>query len=352
MSEYDEVKKAAETFVIRKMSNDMTDDETEEFETWLRASSQHQKAFQAAQSKWEAMSFLEGKLVDPAPDQVSPAPETIPEQMKQPRNRFPAGSALYILQQKVHHLISFCKTYKEAVTAVVVFFTVFTYVFGEQLWMKASADMLTASGEQRQIKLDDGTLVFLNTDTAIQVDYTKDQRLVSLLKGEIYVDVKPDVQRPFVVETSSGTAKAVGTAFSVRKKEYHVQVIVAKGQVAISPHEMRRNKKVADIQLIKNETVEFKIGDVVAPSKTIKADKALAWRQGKIIFEDTEFSKVLKELDRYYPGKIMVAEITQRSGLVNGIFDKDHIVDAIKAVAHSQGLAARETPGGFMIVIH
>ncbi|PYG96475.1 iron dicitrate transport regulator FecR, partial [Arthrobacter stackebrandtii] len=82
---------------------------------------------------------------------------------------------------------------------------------------RLTADVRTGVGQQRSLRLDDGTQLRLNTDTAVDIRYNGEWRALELLKGEILVQTASDaLSRPFVVHTGQGSVRALGTRFIVR----------------------------------------------------------------------------------------------------------------------------------------
>ena len=86
------------------------------------------------------------------------------------------------------------------------------------IWM---ADQRTGIGERRQIALEDGSQLQLNSNSAVDVKFDGHQRVIELLQGELWVDVAKDAQRPFVVRTDQGTATALGTRYLVKRAAGH-----------------------------------------------------------------------------------------------------------------------------------
>ncbi|MDF3833997.1 FecR domain-containing protein, partial [Cupriavidus basilensis] len=88
-------------------------------------------------------------------------------------------------------------------------------------WREWAADERTGVGERRAVTLADGTVVSLNTDSAIDVRFSAGERRVRLIGGEILVVTGKDgkngtAPRPFVVQTEHGEMQPLGTRFSVR----------------------------------------------------------------------------------------------------------------------------------------
>ena len=105
-------------------------------------------------------------------------------------------------------------------------------------WHEWSADARTATGEQRRMQLADGTRLLLNTATAVDIQYTAEQRVIWLRAGEILLTTGKDpapVHRPFIVRTAQGSVQALGTRFMVRDERGGIRVAVFEGAVAIRP---------------------------------------------------------------------------------------------------------------------
>ncbi|MGT2491755.1 FecR domain-containing protein [Cupriavidus basilensis] len=110
-------------------------------------------------------------------------------------------------------------------------------------WQRLLADTSTATGEQRTVRLDDGSTIVLNTDTAISTGLGGERRLVTLRRGEILVTTGYDdrfaaasgAARPFWVQTPFGSLRALGTRFVVRIGDGRARVSVQEGAVALYP---------------------------------------------------------------------------------------------------------------------
>ena len=106
-------------------------------------------------------------------------------------------------------------------------------------WQRLVADASTATGERRTLQLADGSTVMLNTDTAVSSRMEGGERLLVLLRGEIFVATGPDAgaarKRPFWVQTPHGRLQALGTRFLARLDERDVRVGVQEGAVALHP---------------------------------------------------------------------------------------------------------------------
>ena len=74
---------------------------------------------------------------------------------------------------------------------------------------------ITAVGENESHRLPDGSVVHMNTNSEILIEYTSSIRRLSLLKGEAHFEVAHDTDRPFSVQADEINVTAIGTAFNI-----------------------------------------------------------------------------------------------------------------------------------------
>lgn len=91
----------------------------------------------------------------------------------------------------------------------------------------------TDIGEQRSLRLADGSTVELNALTRIKVRFTEHERRIDLIKGQALFEVEKDKSRPFIVRTANTQVRAVGTRFDVYRKKIGTVVTVIEGRVAV-----------------------------------------------------------------------------------------------------------------------
>ncbi len=176
----------------------------------------------------------------------------------------------------------------------------------------------TARAEQREVSLDDGSRLHLNAESKVVVTYTDTAREVELTRGEGVFDVAHDEHRPFVATAADTEVVAVGTQFRVRLDATDVTVTVLEGTVAVSPNvrEPHIGRQPEGTTVHQASTTLLNSNDqvtVVADGRTsdiesVDAFAATAWREGKLIFEETPLRQVIKEMARHSPLEIMVSD--------------------------------------------
>ncbi|WP_421551210.1 FecR domain-containing protein [Pseudomonas yamanorum] len=186
------------------------------------------------------------------------------------------------------------------------------------------ADYRTKVGERRRIGLADGTQIDLNTNTAIDVLFDGQQRLVRLREGEVLIHTgKSGRQTPFYVETREGRVQALGTRFTVRQLQGSTRVGVLEDRVSVQPVDQPGHSRV----LGPGESVDFGTQDV-GPSHIYRGNQA-AWVDGQLIVLDARLGDVIDELARYRPGVTQCDAASARLR-VSGTFRLDS-TDAVLA---------------------
>jgi len=212
------------------------------------------------------------------------------------------------------------------------------------LLLRWQADYLTAAGTQSNVLLPDGSTMMLNTASAVAIDFEGGRRKVFLLKGEAYFDVRRDPERPFRVVGHFGDVEVKGTAFSVRSGDAEDQVILERGRV-----------DVASIQR-QSDRLTLSPGQMgVARERSLSVEQVdpvtvLAWREGRVVFDNQPFSKVLNELARYYSGSIIMLTDRVSNLPVTGNYRVDNVEGAIQILADAAGVTMNRLPGGIILL--
>ena len=177
---------------------------------------------------------------------------------------------------------------------------------GWQGWRRSdwSADQLTAVGEQRDITLADGSLLRLDTDSAIDIAFTAGARLIHLRRGRIMIKTAAapeDGQRrghpPFLVETAEGRVRALGTRFSVQQEAGSTRVAVLEARVAVQAADVT-GEGAGDAPILQaGQDARFDRQGIVAPYPRRPADAA--WTKGMLIADDLPLADFIAELARY-----------------------------------------------------
>lgn len=160
----------------------------------------------------------------------------------------------------------------------------------------------TAKGERRDIVLDDGTRIALNTDTRLTVALRADRRELTLASGEAAFKVAHDPRRPFVVHLGDRMLRDIGTEFDAVRRDGLISVAVREGMVAMErPDDSRRR-----VTLGPGSRAEHREGSQEVMVLAANAEDAFSWRTGRLIYRDRPLAEVAADLDRYGDERIKV----------------------------------------------
>jgi len=156
-------------------------------------------------------------------------------------------------------------------------------------------------GNRSKITLSDSTVVWLNAGSRLVFPskFSGKQREV-LLFGEAFFDVTRNEEMPFIVKTSSLEVKVLGTEFNVSAypEDNTVQTVLKEGSVSI-----RRNNSgifESDIVLKPNQMALFNKNTQNSKVYNVDAAYYTIWVKGLLSFDDQDFSRIIKKIERYY----------------------------------------------------
>lgn len=217
---------------------------------------------------------------------------------------------------------------------------------GWWVWQRSSAgiDYLTALGERRDLVLEDGTQVSLNSDTALAVRFTAEQRLLHLRHGELYIATAADRHappRPLRVQSEHGLMQALGTRFSVRQLPQETLLAVYEGAVRVQLAGAPQEQTIRAGQQVRFGRDRF--GPLEA-----SRDTSLAWRNGLLVADDMPLQQWTQELMRYST-QSLACDPALANLRVSGTFPLDDLPLALAMLAKSHGLRVRAGANGVVI---
>ena len=207
----------------------------------------------------------------------------------------------------------------------------------------------------RQV-LPDGSTVELNAGARIVVDFTASKRGVRLLAGEAMFAVRKDTARPFVVTAGGVEVRAVGTAFSIRRAEGQVGVLVTEGRVAVEraaapdtdhsapgsrPPPIAFVNAGAKLDL----PVDLPAGTAleITPITPHEVAAALAWRGQRVEFSATSVAEAVEVFNRQNRLQLAVMDKALAQHQLSGIFWADDPEGFVRLLETGMGATAERT---------
>ncbi|WP_447594864.1 FecR family protein [Aquipseudomonas campi] len=263
----DAVREQAARWFSRRQDAAPSAQEQQHFDAWLDAAPQHREEYARLQQLWQVTGLLTEQRLRALSREPSP------------RRWRPALLA----------------TAASAVLAIGL-----VYLLDPLAWRGET--YATRAGEHRQVTLADGSQLELGGRTRLTVRLHDQRRDVTLQEGEALFSVSRDPQRPFVVQAGAGTITVTGTRFDVRHQAGVVRVAVESGSVLV-----HGSQNAATRPLTAGDGVRVNSAGVVSAIQPIDIAAATAWRQGRLVFNDTPLVDVVAEVSRYREKPLLVA---------------------------------------------
>lgn len=281
--------------------------EQAELSTWLRADARHQAAFDRFEATWTTVG--------------------------RPRQ----AGATAGLARELAALQRRRRTRTLAAAAAAAVLLVATGVLwnarGRRTDAPAESQIVISMPEQR--RLPDGTTVELKSGAEIAVDFSAAWRRVRLVRGEAHFAVAKNPARPFVVDASGVSLRAVGTAFAVKLEENSVDLLVTEGRVSVD-HPAAQSVTTTTASLEKplafvDAGQQVDVAANAAASgplqvRTVAAEELaarLAWRIRRAEFSGTPLSEVVALLNRYTKERFVIDDAELARVPLSGLFRLD-----------------------------
>jgi transmembrane sensor len=322
-SELDPLLRQALAWVIRLHSGTATADDAAALALWRSRSPEHEAAFRDAVRLWRSLGEAARKLVG---DGELPS-VTVPPRRK--------ASALVNRRALIGGALA---------ASVAGGYLAVRPPFG--LWPsfeELSADYRTAKGEQRDIALSEDVSLTLNTQTSIVVRSRSAGPHLELISGEAAVVAKRDDTAPLVVDAAGGRITARRASFDVRCLDEAVSVSCIDGEVDVTV-------RGQSISIAKARQVSYSATAGLGSASAVDLEQARAWQNGLLVVRDWSVNRLVEEINRYRPGKILIMDADLGKRMISGTFYLDHLDDFVAQAQGLFGATVRTLPGGIVLL--
>jgi transmembrane sensor len=318
----DQANDQALAWIMRLASGRATTDDAEALQRWRAESPMHRRAFAEAKLLWEALG---------------PAAQHLAQQGRSAEVRKPRDGSPRLVGRR--GLIG---------GALAASFAAAGYVGSKppfRFWPsldELQADYRTATGERRQLVLADDLSVTLNTQTSIGVGpAVPGSRVIELISGEAAVTANAN-RSSFDIVAAGGRVTAAVARFDMRRSGRSVRVTCLDGVVDVACHD--RSVTVPPEHQVTYDA------DGLGTISTIDLAVVTAWQQGQLVFRHEPLARVLEEINRYRPGRILLLNEKLGERDVVATFHLDRIDDVIAHLAEAFDARARFLPGGVVVL--
>ncbi|KAF1030888.1 MAG: hypothetical protein GAK37_01051 [Pseudomonas sp.] len=295
-AEYDAITDAAAHWCMRLHADDCTAAERQDFTRWHDAHPLHAFEYAAMLEIWDVADHL---------PRNTPAPVVVPFK---PRSRL--------------------RTCAIAAAVCLAALPLAAFTGWEAGWLPNAYQRLEAENGLRQVTLPDGSEVELNLGTELVYANYKDQRRLTLKKGEAFFKVSHDRTHPFIVHAANGQIRVTGTQFNVWKYEDQVRVMLLEGSVQITSDDVH-----AGLALSPGMQASYQSGDTSPHIQPIApGDTALAWRDGKLILDNLALTDALPLINRYLNKPVMLADTGTGAIRIGGIYNINEVNNLVTSL--------------------
>lgn len=293
------------TWFARLHCGDATEDTRREFEAWRACNPLHALEYDGVRAIWGDLDGLKAEA-----DQERGGEKTV------------SGNPVY---PPVRTRRSGVVRWAASLAAMLLVFLAGSFWLPD-IMGQLTSDYYTQPGERKTLTLADGSTVYLDTDSAVSVDFSPQKRRLVLDWGCALFEVAKDKERPFEVVAGGGTVRALGTAFEVRKKQDQVIVTVLESEVQVA-------RDLSKVNLVPGQQVRYGSDTGLSGVESVDRGQIAVWRRGKLSFSDQQLGEVIEEVNRYRKGMILILDEQLRTSRVSGIFDisdPDAVVRALQ----------------------
>ena len=188
--------------------------------------------------------------------------------------------------------------------------------------------IIVPKGKRTHIYFADGTHIYVNSGTKVTYPavFSKEKREI-YVDGEVYLEVKRDVNRPFYVKAEGMSVQVLGTSFGVcaYKEDKESSVVLVSGKVEVETNAKQK------VTLAPDELFSMKNSEI--STRKVDASEYVCWTQGLMIFNKEPLDKVFNRLSRYYGQDIRYKGSAGEPYYVSGKLDlRDSLEEVLRLV--------------------
>lgn len=195
--------------------------------------------------------------------------------------------------------------------------------------------LTTAKGESYQLRLPDGTMVWLNAASSVTypVSFSSAETRDVKLEGEAYFEVAKDKRRPFVVKTLHQKIQVLGTHFNVNTytDEPDQRTTLLEGSIKLSLDGSHKER------LLKPGEQAVVAGSVLDVSN-VDVEQAVDWKNGDFIFQSEPLTSLMRRVARWYNIQVVYASGVDKEGTFTGKVSRRKNISALLKALQSAGL--------------
>jgi transmembrane sensor len=339
----DPVFAAATEWMVRVHDPDVTPESLIAWQAWMRESPAHAEAFRRMEKLDELLRAV------PRPPKASPR--------EMARDGYQGSVPIRLWRRNPSQLVT-----RWALAACVLVSTVALALLGIALTGRFGNDreagmITTRIGENRVVRLADGSVITLGGDSRVAVHFHPRERDIDLLQGEAFFKVAHNPQRPFKVAAGRAMVVAVGTQFDVRRDTEQVVVDVVEGRVLVLPRSSTLplallhafQPRLAAVSVGAGEQTSVDSVEIAPPTQIPDAGDATSWQSGRLVFRMQPLGDVLQQINRYSSKPIVIGDPAIADMKVTGTVVDGNVAGWVASLQSAMGIEAADEPGRIVL---
>ena len=199
--------------------------------------------------------------------------------------------------------------------------------------------IIAEKGEKKEIKMDDGSVIFLNGNSSITYENNFTEERTVKLQGEAFFKVARDAAHPFTIKSKDLETRVLGTSFNIKSYKDQVPMVsVNTGKVEVIPLKNPEYKVI----LTKDQQASFKENRKPKISKGDSRDFN-AWTRKMIILKNTSLEHTAKIIENWYDVNIQFADDSLKQLKITGKFNDEKLSNVLKSLALIKNLKIDST---------
>lgn len=325
---------AATEWMVRVHDPDVTPESLIAWQAWMREDPAHAEAFRRMEDLDELLRTV------PRP------PMTSPREMA--RDSYAGSVPIRLWKRRPDRFVPRWALAAAALIAAVALALLGVSLIGRFGSGRGTMVIATRIGENRAVRLADGSMVTLGGDSRVAVSFHPRERDIELLRGEAFFEVAHNPQRPFKVAAGHAVVVAVGTQFDVRRDTDQVIVDVVEGRVVVLPrsrvfpiallHAFR--PRLAAVSVGAGEQTSVDNMEIEPPSQIRDPEDATSWQSGRLVFRMQSLGDVLQQINRYSRKPIVIADPSIAGMKVTGTVVDGNVSGWVASLHSALGIVA------------
>lgn len=201
-------------------------------------------------------------------------------------------------------------------------------------------------GKRSVLTFSEGTKVWVNAGTRVvyPAEFNSKEREI-YVDGEIYIEVAPDANWPFVVKTKDVGVQVLGTAFNVTAYESDPmkRIVLVSGSIEVNTNGKER------VLLSPNKMYEYNNDDEQNNIVDVDVSRYISWKDGMYLFDNEKLANILARLSLYY-GENIICDVISADLRCSGKLDlKNNLKEVLSGLSYTAPVVFNNDDGVYMI---